>query len=189
MLAITTSASAQNLGKILKGVVTEYVDEATDGKATELLLVDAWSYDSPAVRFDSENELANLAGNALVGTVEGKLQSAYNLVGIKKGSCSLTLNADNTFSMVLGRRTLTGTYTYAADTHAIDLMFDTKLLKLSSLSGYAYIDGENLDVAFDCTKLVNFLSALGSKVSMLNSLTQLVDSYENVYLGFTFARS
>ena len=50
------------------------------------------------------------------------------------------------------------------------------------------MSGDNLDVVFDCTKLVNFLSALGSKVSMLDSITQLVNNYDNVLVGFTYNR-
>ena len=189
MLTVSTSAMAQNWGDLLKGVVTDYVDDATGGKATQYLMTGKWGYDSPAVRLEGDNQLANLAGNALVSNVEDKLQTAYNFVGIKKGSHSLTLNNDNTFTMVVGKRTLTGTYTYNAETHALELKFTTKLLKLTTLSGYAHIDGEKLDVAFDCTKLVNFLSALGSKVSMLNSVTQLLENYDNIYLGFSYARN
>lgn len=182
-----STVMAQSWGDILKGAITDYVDDATGGKATEYLMTGEWSYDSPAVRLESDNELANLAGNALVTNVESKLQTTYNFVGIKKGGHSLTLNTDDSFVMTVGKRTLTGRYTYDADTHALSLEFSSKLLK--SLSGYAYIDGDRLDVAYDCTKLVNFLSALGSKVSMLNSITQLVDNYDNIYVGFAYSRN
>jgi hypothetical protein len=183
-----TASAQQNLGGLLKGVATQIVDKATDGKATEYLLTDTWEYSDPAVRFESENTLANLAATSLASTFETKLQNAYNLVGMKKGEFSLTLNTDNTFSMVTGKRTYKGTYTYNAETHALELKFDTTLIKLRSLSGYAYLDGDNLDVAFDCTKLVNFLTAVGSKVSSLKSITDAIGSYENVLVGFTYTR-
>jgi hypothetical protein len=152
------------------------------------LIVGTWEYAAPGVRLESENQLASLAGNAMVSNLENKLQSVYSAVGIKPGSYTLTLNEDKSFSMLIARRTLTGTYTYDSETHAIELKFSTKLLKLSSLSGFAYINGENLDVVYDCTKLVNFLTALGSKVSMLSSLTQVVSNYDNVFVGYTFNR-
>ena len=188
LVAMCGTASAQSWGDILKGAVTELVDEATGGKATEYLMTGSWDYASPAVRLESDNQLATLAGNAMVSTVETKLQSAYNLVGIKPGSYTLTLKEDMTFAMVIGQRTLSGTYTYNSDTHALELLFSSKLLKATSLRGFAHMSGDNLDVVFDCTKLVNFLSALGSKVSMLNSITQLVSNYDNVLVGFTFNR-
>ena len=188
IVAMCGTTHAQGLGDFLKGAVTELVDQATGGKVTENLIVGTWEYAAPGVRLESENQLASLAGNAMVSNLENKLQSVYSAVGIKPGSYTLTLNEDKSFTMLIARRTLTGTYTYDSETHAIELKFSTKLLKLSSLSGFAYINGEKLDVVYDCTKLVNFLTALGSKVSMLNSLTQVVGNYDNVFVGYTFNR-
>ena len=188
LVAMCGTASAQNWGDILKGAVTELVDQATGGKATEYMMAGTWEYAAPGVRLESDNQLAALAGNAMVTTLETKLQSAYNVVGIKEGSHTLTLNQDMTFTMVLGQRTLNGTYTYDSETHALELLFNTKLIKVSSLKGFAHMNGDKLDVVFDCTRLVNFLSALGSKVSMLSSITQLVKNYDNVLVGFTYNR-
>jgi hypothetical protein len=36
---------------------------------------------------------------------------------------------------------------------------------------------------------LNFLTALGSKVNMLNSLTTFLENYDNVYVGYTFNRA
>lgn len=188
LVAMCGTVSAQNLGDLLKGAVTELVDQTTGGKATEYLMFGTWEYASPGVRLESSNQLATLAGNAGVTTIENKLQSVYNVVGIKSGSHKLTLNDDKTFSMVIGSRNLAGTYTYNNETHAIELKFSTKLAKLSTLTGFAHINGDNLDVVFDCSKFINFLSALGSKVSALNSITQLVNKYDSVLLGFTYNR-
>ena len=188
LVAMCGTTTAQTFKQILKGAATEILDEVTDGKATEYLLTGEWEYSQPAIRFDSENTLANVAATSLASTFETKLQSAYNLVGMKKGQFSLMLSDDNTFIMITGKRTYKGTYTYNAETHAIELKFDTSLIKMRSLKGYAYLDGDNLDVAFDCTKLVNFLAALGSKVSALKSISDAIGSYENVLVGFTYTR-
>jgi hypothetical protein len=186
MVAFSGMASAQTLGDFLKGAATEFIDKKTDGKISEFMLAGDWTYASPCIRLESDNELATLAGNAATTSLKSKLSTAYGYVGIKAGSHSLKLNNDDTFSMVVGKRTLSGTYTYNSETHAIELKFDTTLLKLSPLSGYAYVNGSSLDVAYDCTKLVNFLSSLGSNVSMLNSITQLVSNYDSIYIGFTY---
>lgn len=189
LVAFAGAASAQTLGNLLKGAVTELVDQKTDGKVTEYLLAASWDYAEPAVRIESENELATLAGNAMVEGIAKKLTSAYNLVGIKADNHTLTLNTDDTFSMKVGNRTLTGTYTYDNETHAIVFNFDTKLVNLSSLNGYAYISGDNLEVVYDCNKLVNFLKAIGSKVSVLEGLTNFLNKYDNVMVGFAYNRN
>jgi hypothetical protein len=141
------------------------------------------------VRLDSEDELATLAGNAMMTSIEGKLTSAYALVGIKPGTHNVVLNDDKTFTMLVGRRNLAGTYTYDNTTHAIVFTFDSSLIKLQPLSGFAYLNGDSLDIVYDCSKLMNFLTALGTKVNMLNSLTTFLQNYDNVYVGFTFNRA
>lgn len=187
IVAFTGVASAQNLGDLLKGAVTEFIDEKTEGKVTEYLLAATWDYTEPGMRFESENQLASLAGEAVEDNVSKRLSSAYNVVGIKPGNHSLTLNNDDTFTMLIGKRTLTGNYAYNADTHAIVFNFDTKLIKLTSLSGYAYIDGDNLEVVYDCSKLKTFLAAL-SKVSVLDGVISFLNNYDNVLLGFSYSR-
>ena len=189
IVAFSGMASAQTLSDFLKGAATELIDKKTDGKVTEYLLAAKWDYAKPGVRLASEDELATLAGNAMMSSIEGKLTSAYALVGIKPGTHTVTLNDDKTFTMLVGRRNLAGTYTYDNTTHAIVFTFDSSLIKLQPLSGFAYLNGDSLDIVYDCSKLMNFLTALGSKVNMLNSLTTFLENYDNVYVGYTFNRA
>ena len=188
MFLCMTSLSAQSLGDLLKGAATSIIDNVTGGKATEVMLPGTWNYVSPAVRLQSDDALASALANAAVTGMETKLQNAYNYVGIKPGVCKFTYNTDNTFSMVLGKRTLTGTYTFDASTHKIVMEFSSKLLKLGSMTGYAYIDGENMDVVFDCSKLFDFLVKLGSKVSILNSIAKFAENYDGMMIGFSLER-
>ena len=190
IFALSASAQAQTtgLGSLLKDGATKILDKATDGKVSEVLLVGTWNYSSPAIDFTSTNTIANIAGSALSAAVENKLQKAYDSVGIKKGSCSFTFNKDNTFSSTIGNIPLAGTYTYDASTHAIELQFDVKILNLSPMKGSAYVEGDGLRLLFDCTRLLNFVSQLGAKSSLLKPVTSLLSSYENALLGFTLSK-
>ena len=198
MLGSALCAEAQLL-KGLANVAKDVADEVTDGKAselldkitgtaTELLIVGTWDYAQPAMTFEGGDLLASVAGEVLSAQLSTKLQSAYDVVGIKQGSCSFTFNDDDTFSATLGKRTLTGTYTYDAATFAITLNFESKLLKLGSMSGYAYISGTGLDLVFDCTKFTSFLSKLGSKSSLLKSVSAITSKYDSMMIGFEFER-
>ena len=198
MLGSALCAEAQLL-KGLANVAKDVADEVTDGKAselldkitgtaTELLIVGTWDYAQPAMTFEGGDLLASVAGEVLASQLSTKLQSAYDVVGIKQGSCSFTFNDDDTFSATLGKRTLTGTYTYDAATFAITLNFESKLLKLGSMSGYAYISGTGLDLVFDCTKFTSFLSKLGSKSSLLKSVSAITSKYDSMMIGFEFER-
>lgn len=199
VLGATLSAEAQGL-KGLLNVAKDLADEATDGKAselldkvtgtaTELLIVGTWNYTQPAMTFEGGDLLSNVAGEALAAKLSTKLQTAYNAVGIKQGSCSFTFNDDNTFRAVMGSRTYTGTYSYDTTTFAITLNFDSKLLKLGTMTGYAYLSATGLDLVFDCTRLVKMLGTLGAKVSLLNSVTSLVGNYDKANIGFSFTKS
>lgn len=189
LIVMCGSASAQfNIINTLKDAATQVIDEVTGGKATEIMLPGTWNYSEPSIKLVSQNTLADVAANAAMKTMSAKLQKAYNYVGIKKGACSYTFNTDGTFTAKLGKRTLSGTYTYDAATHAIELKYASKIFNLGTMKGYAYLNGASLDLVFDCTGLVKFLTALGSKVSALNAVTNLVANYDQMMVGFNFAR-
>ncbi len=199
MLGSALCVEAQGL-KGLLNVAKDVADEVTDGKAseiidkvtgaaTEVMIVGTWDYSQPAMTFEGGDLLSNVAGEALAQQLATKLQGAYDAVGIKKGSCSFTFNEDDTFSATLGKHTLSGTYTYDSKSFAITLNFEGKLLKLGTMSGFAYINATGLDLVFDCTRLVKMLTTLGSKVSMLNSITSLLGNYEKANIGFGLTRN
>ena len=199
VLGATLSVEAQGL-KGLLNAAKDVADEVTDGKAselldkvtgtaTELLIVGTWNYTQPAMTFEGGDLLSNVAGEALAAKLSTKLQTAYNAVGIKQGSCSFTFNEDNTFSAVMGSRTLSGTYAYDTTTFAITLNFDSKLLKLGTMTGYAYLSATGLDLVFDCTRLVKMLTTLGAKVSALSSVTSLMGNYDKANIGFSFTKN
>jgi hypothetical protein len=199
MLGSALCVEAQGL-KGLLNVAKDVADEVTDGKAseiidkvtgaaTEVMIVGTWDYSQPAMTLEGGGLLSNVAGEALAQQLATKLQGAYDAVGIKKGSCSFTFNEDDTFSATLGKHTLSGTYTYDPKSFAITLNFEGKLLKLGTMSGFAYINATGLDLVFDCTRLVKMLTTLGSKVSMLNSITSLLGNYEKANIGFGLTKN
>lgn len=177
--------SAQSWLDALKGVATEVIDEATGGKLTEMAIAGEWNYKAPGVRMGSSDMLSNLAGSAMETTIETKLASAYEKVGILPDFCKITFTKEDTWSMPIKGHEVTGTYTYDPATHAITLT----LAKLgASFTGYAYIDGANLELVFPVNKLIDFVTALGSRISSLSSVSKMLEKYDDVYLGFQFAK-
>lgn len=187
LFAVVSTTSAQSLGDLLKSGATQLIDKVTGGKATEFLLAGTWTYAEPAIHLDGEQELANIAGNALSQSLSTKMQKAYNYVGIKPGSCSFSFNEDKSFNAVIGKRTLSGTYVFDPETHAIELHFST-LIDLGAMKGYAFVEGETLKLVFNCTRLTTFVKTLGAKISLLNGITTMLNNYDNVMLGFGFKR-
>ena len=195
LIATISTASAQSWGDLLKQVagsaITEIADQVTNGALSDAALNGTWSYKQPAVKFEGDNLLSTLGGSAIESSVTTRLEKAYTFIGIKEGAATFTFNEDNTFTASLGlAKNLSGTYEFNTETHQITLQFsNTGLLKnFGTMSGYAYISGKELKLVFPVTKLVNMIRTLGSKISYLNTITTLLENYENVYLGFGFAK-
>ena len=188
LVGFSTSLSAQTLTNFLKNAATTIIDEVTDGKATEALIVGDWNYSDPAITLKSEDTLSGALGTLATQTIEPKLQSAYDFVGIKAGNCSYSFKADNTFTMVIGKRTLTGTYTYTAEDNKLVMEFNTTLLKLGTMTGYAFITADGLDIVHDCQRLFDFLKALGTKTSLLSGVSKVVENYDGMMIGFSLKK-
>lgn len=180
-----TTADAQGWLDALKKVATEAVDKATDGALTQIALVGNWAYSAPAVKLDGEDTLTSLSGSALSATLGTKLESAFSKVGIVKGSCSVTFNSDGTFTMPIKNRNISGTYTYNSEDHSFTMSVGQKKMEIK---GFAYISGTNLQLVFQINKLTDFLVTIGSNVSSLATVTNLIKQYENIYLGFEFGK-
>lgn len=180
-----TTADAQGWLDALKKVATEAVDKATDGALTQIALVGDWAYSAPAVKLDGEDTLTSLSGSALSATLGTKLESAFSKVGIVKGSCSVTFNSDGTFAMPIKNRNISGTYTYNSEDHSFTMSVGQKKMEIK---GFAYISGTNLQLVFQINKLTDFLVTIGSNVSSLATVTNLIKQYENIYLGFEFGK-
>jgi len=183
-LLLTASARAQDWKEALKKMATNAVDQATGGELTRYALVGDWCYTAPGVKFESDDIAAELGGSALETTVTSRLEKAYQLAGIRPGAFRFTFAKDDTFRALCGTRELSGTYEFDAATHLITLHFTKGKHDLGSVPGHAYISGEALQLVFPVTRLVDMVTALGSKIQSLSTLTALLAKYENVYIGF-----
>lgn len=180
-----TTAEAQWLDA-LKKVATEAIDKATDGKLTQMAVIGTWNYSAPAVKLEGDNALSNIGGSAISATVGDKLEQAFTKVGISSGFCSVTFNEDGTYTMPVKGRQIKGTYTYNSSDHSLTLKVGQS--GKVEVKGYAYISGTNLQIVFPINKLTDFMVAIGSSIKSLNSITKLIEQYENIYLGFEFAK-
>ena len=184
----TAPAAAQDWKEALKRAATAAADKLTDGKLTQYALVGTWNYTGPGVKFEGEDLASELGGAALESPVAGKLETGYRLVGIEPGACSFVFEREGAFSAQAGTRTLSGTYEFDPETHVVTLRFAKGKYDLGTVPGHAYISGTNLQLVFPVTKLVDMVTALGSRISALESAATLLRKYENVYVGFAFAR-
>lgn len=188
LLLVAGDAAAQDWKELLKKTATTAIDKATDGQLTRHAIVGAWDYTAPGVKFEGEDWASELSGTALEPAVASKLETVYALAGIKPGTCKFTFDDAGSLTALFGTRTLTGTYEFDAPTHRVLLHFAKGKYDLGTVEGHACISGSELQLVFPVTKLAEMISALGSKIPSLASLCKLLDKYENVYIGFAFAK-
>lgn len=193
-LFVCGGVQAQDWLDALKKTATTAIDQVTGGQLTAKAIIGTWEYAKPGVKLGSSDLASELGGAAMESTVVSKLESAYQMAGIKPGACSFTFEAESDgeakFSAVMGSHNLSGTYEYDAETHALTLHFASGALsKLGTFNGYAYLSGTDLQIVFPADKLVQLATMLGSKVSSLSSATALLQKYDNVCLGFAFTKA
>ena len=173
----TTSAQAQNWLDALKSVATSAIDKVTGGQLTAKSIIGTWKYQQPGVKLTSSDTLSELAASAATTTLQSKMATYYEMVGIKAGACSFTFNEDGTFSSLFGKKSFGGTYTFDPKTNQMMLKYDSQLINWGSIPAYAYLNGKNMQIVFPIDKLVGVLTTL-----------DLIKKYDSVKIGFEFAK-
>ena len=192
VLAVTltsTQVQAQSWLDALKSVATSTIDKLTGGKLTANLIYGTWNYSQPGIKLSSSsNTLSDLTATAAVSTLQQKMATYYEMVGIKPGACKFSFKDDGTFTSTFGQKVLSGTFTFNAESNQLTLNYNNSLLKLGNINTYAYLNGSNLQILFPMDKLLTLLSTLGSASDKLSTITSLLKNYDSVKVGFEFSK-
>ncbi len=187
VLVMSVGAQAQSLKDILGGLVN-----AVKGSTTiEQSIVGEWGYTQPALALKSDNVLAQAGSSLMSGTIEKKLATYYEKVGLKAGSAAITLTEDKQFTLTMGKRTLQGTYEFDDATKALTLNFTTKTsVKIGKIKGEAQLSGGDLKLLFAADKMLKIIKGLSavSNNSSIAAISQVADQYDGMSLGMTFAK-
>ncbi|MCD8296809.1 MAG: DUF4923 family protein [Prevotella sp.] len=152
--------------------------------ATEDKIIGTWVYKEPAVVLSSENTLKNIGGKIASATVEDELASQYEKLGIKEGTITMTFDEDGNFTQTISGKNLSGTYTVE------DENINLKYGKLKQIVGTTQLDGNNLIIVMDATKLLSLVNLLGSLSgnSLLEGATSLLSSMDGLQVGFKLTK-
>lgn len=188
ILGVCNTAHSQNLLDALKGVATTAIEKVAGGKLTAMTMIGTWQYNQPGIKLSSKDTVSELAAAAATSTIQAQLDTYYQKVGIRPGTCSFTFNQDGTFSSTFGRKSANGHYTFDPETSMLSLQYESGLLKLGTIPAYAYMNGTDLQIVFPVDKLVGLLVSLGSKSTKLAPITSLLQKYDSIKLGFEFSK-
>ena len=202
MMMTATHAGAQiNLGNILKNVTSGSATTTTTNKntssgsgllssltsifsskkvATADKIVGTWVYQEPAVVLESNSTLKNIGGKLVTATIESQLKSKLEGYGFKAGAVTMTFDDKGIFTQTIKGKTLKGTYTIK-DKNVI-LKYGGKV---SQVIGTTQLDGDNLLIVMEASKLLKYVNLLGTVAqnSTLKTATSLIGSMDGLECG------
>ncbi|MBX9188499.1 DUF4923 family protein [Bacteroides sp. K03] len=185
LLLVTTNVQAQSWKDLFNKDNIEKVVNAVTGNQT-IDMTGTWTYSGSAIEFESDNLLQKAGGAAAASIAEKKLDEQLAKVGIKDGQVSFTFNADSTFTSTVGKRTMTGTYSYDATDKVVHLRY----FKLLNMNAKVNCTSTNMDLLFNSDKLLKLIAFISSKSSSttLKTISSLADSYDGMMLGFALKK-
>ena len=185
LLLVTTNVQAQSWKDLFNKDNIEKVVNAVTGNQT-IDMTRTWTYSGSAIEFESDNLLQKAGGAAAAAVAEKKLDEQLAKVGIKDGQVSFTFNADSTFTSTVGKRTMTGTYSYDATDKVVHLRY----FKLLNMNAKVNCTSTNMDLLFNSDKLLKLIAFISSKSSSttLKTISSLADSYDGMMLGFALKK-
>ena len=185
LLLVTTNVQAQSWKDLFNKDNIEKVVNAVTGNQT-IDMTGTWTYSGSAIEFESDNLLQKAGGAAAAAVAEKKLDEQLAKVGIKDGQVSFTFNADSSFTSTVGKRTMTGTYSYDATDKVVHLRY----FKLLNMNAKVNCTSTNMDLLFNSDKLLKLIAFISSKSSSttLKTISSLADSYDGMMLGFALKK-
>lgn len=189
------SASAQlNLGNILGGITgnsntSDLVSGLTsifssNKQATADNIVGTWSYDSPAIVFESEDFLTKTGAALAANKLETSIQNTLAKYGITKDKFSITFKEDGTFTETIRGKSYSGKW--AVEDNKLQLTYQLKTMDITTQK-----EGNQLMFVTDASKLLNLIQTLGAKTatsSSLSTISALAKNISGMKIGLTLVK-
>ena len=142
-------------------------------------IVGTWVYQEPAIMLTSSNNLKQYASSAVTKSIEQKMQSYLAKVGFTKGKSSITFNADKSFVVKYGTKSVKkGTYTL--NNNEVVLTFTGKKTPSKVIP---QLDNGSLIIVMDATKFKTFMENIGAQVSQLSTVTTALKQMDGMKIG------
>lgn len=168
---------------LLSGITSIFSDKKV---ATIDDLVGEWTYTEPAVVFMSENLLKKAGGKLASSAIEKTIEMQLSKVGITKGAMKMTFTRNGRFTQTIGGRRLRGTFTIKGKEVVLKYAGEIK-----QLVGTTQVDGNDLLIVMDASKMLTYLKAIGSISgnASLKTATSLLGSMDGMLCGLRLNRA
>lgn len=178
----SSSSSSSSSSSLLSSLTSIF---SSSKVATKDQIVGTWVYEEPAVVMSSDNTLKNIGAKLATSSIENKLKTKLESYGFKKGNVTMTFDEDGNFTQTLKGKTLKGTYTI--DGKSVSLKYAGKV---SQVVGTTQLDGDNLLIVMDASKLLKYVNVLGtvSQNNTLKTASSLIGSMDGLECGLKLVK-
>lgn len=153
---------------------------------TQQDLVGTWSYNEPAVAFESENLLTNAGGALMATNVEKKMGAQLKRVGFTAGKATITFNQDNTYTCTASGKKISGTYEIKKNSIVL------KTAGVTAVTANGKLVGNQLQMSFQTNALLKGMTALSSVAgkysSSLKTLSSVAKNVKGMQMGMRFTK-
>lgn len=143
-----------------------------------------WMYERPAVVFESSNLLKKAGGSLMANTAEETMQKYLAKIGFEQGKVEFAFDGDSTYTMKIGSRASSGTYTVTEN----EITLKRKGLLTRPVTANLALKGDEMQITFKADKLLEFLTNITSmtKNNTMNFISNIASGYDGMQLGFQF---
>ena len=199
VVAVCASANAQlNLKGLLnsvKQVAGNAVEEVLPDEVKEVVglfikeaeVPGTYVYQKPAVEFASEDLLTNAGGVVAAESVEEKLTPMFAKVGIKEGLFTITFAEDGNVTMLVGKKTIKGKWSYDKEAEKVHLSLKDGGKDFATRMTVSHESVCILVKADGLLELVKTISESSSNTT-LATIGAVAKSYDGMNIGFEMTR-
>ena len=172
---------SSSTGDLISGLTTVFTGSK---QATSQNIVGTWAYAEPAIVLESDNILSNAAYKLAAQKVETTLQSYLTQYGFTPNTFQITFNEDGTFSETLKGKTCSGKW------QVVDSKLQLSIATVQALSVTTQMEGSNMQLVTDATKLLTMLKSLGtnSNNSNIKTVTSVLEGAKGMLVGITLKK-
>ncbi|MCD7901587.1 MAG: DUF4923 family protein [Bacteroides sp.] len=183
-LLMSMSTQAQSWTDIFNKENISKVVSTVTGSASNVDITGTWGYTGSAVEFKSNDLLKQAGGVVASSMIENKLDQQLTKLGVTAGITQFTFSEDSTFTSTIGKRTLSGNYSYDAENQTVNL----KYAGLVGINAKVNQSSNNMSLLFDADKLLQLLVLYGNKSTntSIKAITTLAEGYDGMMLGLEF---
>ena len=182
---------AQDWNSIISGVADIVGDKLGDKVSQKVETFDVkgtWVYAKPDCKLKSDDVLSKAGGELASAKVEQKLSEVMTRLGMTETTV-FTFNADSTYTITRGNRTMQGTYSLNKDTKEIVMTSRLRMNFTAKVVRNVLAPGK-MSLLFKADKLMAFVQNVSGALSKRSSnktaasLNKLFNQYDGMMLGF-----